>query len=261
MAAGPAPVGPAPFLSAGGVHECSDPIRSASGSNNPSESPLQAPFSCVPAVLTAVEATMSPARLRRYSRDTAGDKHHALRLYVWNARLCEEFYLPIQIAEVSIRNAINRPLTRGFSEAWFDNPSFTSQLIPKYQAEVQKVSSEQKFLRGRDFAPDHVVAALTFGFWVHLLTRRYEQILWQGGVFRSFPHMPKGRTREDAYEAIDQLRNFRNKVAHHYAIYDQRPAIEYKNLLQIVDMICPETSWLITQLANPAKVINSRPLL
>ena len=50
---------------------------------------------------------MSPARLDRFVPAARGDRNHALRLYIWNARLCEKFYLPIQLAEVTMRNAIH----------------------------------------------------------------------------------------------------------------------------------------------------------
>lgn len=36
---------------------------------------------------------------------------------------------------------------------------------------------------------------------------------------------------------------------------------EYQNLLELVALICPDTEWVIRQLANPARVISSRPAL
>jgi hypothetical protein len=214
----------------------------------------------VPVTIDAIEAAMSPARLARFSRGlTTADRHHSLRLFVWNARLCEEFYLPCQIAEVTIRNAIHSTISRRFSAMWFDNGSFTAQLVAKYRQEVERIVGAQRAIRRSSFTEDHVVAELTFGFWVHLLTARYDDLLWQGGVFRSFPHVPKGMTRQEVHDGVDRLRNFRNKVAHHFAIFDQAPLVEYRNLLELVRMVCPETEWLITQLSNPARVISAKP--
>jgi len=163
------------------------------------------------------------------------------------------------VAEVAIRNAIHNTIARRFSARWFDNVAFTAKLVEKYRDEVLRIAAAQKAIRRGAFTEDHVIAELTFGFWVHLLTARYDQLLWQGGVFRSFPHNPTQLDREGVYRRVNQLRNFSNKVAHHFAIFDQRPVSEFKNLMDLVDMICPETAWLIRQLANPARVISARP--
>lgn len=202
---------------------------------------------------------MSPARLRRFSGGTGGDSHRAFRQYVWNARLCEEFYLPLQIAEISVRNAIHQTLTRRFGVDWPTEAGFTAQLPDRYKAEVRKVVADERAAKGRGYTVDHVVAGLTFGFWVHLLTSRYDALLWQGGVKRSFQNIPKGTSREDVYVMVDRLRVFRNRVAHHFAIFDRRPMAEYQNLLELVGYICGETEWIIRQLSNPAKVIGNRP--
>jgi hypothetical protein len=201
---------------------------------------------------------MAPARLARFGRGITTDRHYCLRLYVWNARLCEEFYLPCQMAEVAVRNAIHSTLTRRFSTKWFDNAGFTSRLVVKYRDELQRVVGNQTKVRGVSLTEDHIVAELTFGFWVHLLTARYEDLLWQGGMFRSFPHAG-ALERQHVHDKVDQLRHFRNKVAHHFAIFDQRPVVENRNLMELVEMICPETAWLIRQLANPAKIISAKP--
>ena len=133
------------------------------------------------------------------------------------------------------------------------------QMVERYRLAVHDVAAAQRVLRGGSFTSDHVVQQLSLGFWAHMLTARYDQLLWQGGVFRSFPHVPKGVTREDVFLKVDQLRSFRNKVAHHFAIYDQQPSTEYRNLMELVGMICPETEWLIRELANPARVLQARP--
>lgn len=204
---------------------------------------------------------MSPARLVRFSSGAGADKHRAFRQYVWNARLCEEFYLPLQIAEISVRNAIHKTLTRRFGGDWPTNRGFVDQIPDRYKREVRKVVADERAARGAHYTVDHVVSGLTFGFWAHLLTASYDHLLWQGGVSRSFPHIPRGTTREQVYRKVDSLRAFRNKVAHHFAIYDRRPMAEYQNLLEIVGFVCPESEWVIRHLSNPAKVISARPRL
>lgn len=211
--------------------------------------------------MTNVERVISPARLGRFSGTVGGDKHKALRLYIWNSRLCEEFYLPIQIAEVSIRNSIHYTLTRRYTGQWYCNPAFVDMLTLKYKSELQRKVSERKQAKGNDFTVDHFVAGMTFGFWVNLLTSRYENLLWQQGMRRSFSSISNGTSRETVYQKVNQLRVFRNKVAHHYAIFDRRPAAEYQNIQDIVSWSCKDTLLLMKQVSNPSRVINMRPTI
>ena len=201
---------------------------------------------------------MSPSRLARYRGASQYDRYLALRLYVWNARLCEEFYLPLQMAEIAIRNTIHQTIMRRFGNQWFSDSRFTSQLTQKYQDELPRVAQQERDAHRGAFTVDHLVSGMTFGFWVHLLTARYENLLWQQGMKRSFPYIGN-LTRVDVHTSVDQLRTFRNRVAHHSAIFDRRPTAEYANLQTIVSWVCPETVWLIKQLSNPAKIIGNRP--
>jgi hypothetical protein len=59
---------------------------------------MQYLFSCLPNTYDGIEETLSHARLARYlpaARAANGDHHLALRLYIWNSRLCEAMYLPL----------------------------------------------------------------------------------------------------------------------------------------------------------------------
>jgi hypothetical protein len=184
---------------------------------------MQHPFSCIPDVLSAIETTVSPARLARFMPEAKGDKHLALRLLIWNARLCESFYIPTQFAEVAARNAIQQPVRRRFSATWYESAGFLNLLPPRLRDEIDRVVLEEKSVRGLTFTPDHVVAGLSFGFWLSLLTSRYDRQLWANGVRGSFPHLPRQHGRDDIYKALDKLRRFRNKIAHHSAIFDKSP--------------------------------------
>jgi hypothetical protein len=220
---------------------------------------MQYPFSLLPAVLAAVEATMSPARLERYVTAAAGDRHLALRLYVWNARLCEELYIPLQFTEIAIRNSINWRLCHLYSAQWFNERLFTSIIPDRHKRELADTVAEEQKRRGAAFQVDHVVAGMSFGFWQNLMGRRLSHNLWRSGVRSGFPHAPLGTKREDVYQRMDQMRTFRNAVMHHYAIFDKGPVAEYQNLRDLLSWICPQTLWLMSQLSNPAAVNQRRP--
>lgn len=195
----------------------------------------------------------------RFTPADTGCKHHALRMYVWNARLCEEFYIPLQTAEICVRNAISETLTRRFTRGWYASPTMNGFLTEKYRKELAEIVRREQQRKGAEFTVDHVVSGLSFGFWVHLITSRYDSHLWMQGVQRTFPHAPATLDREKAHEKIDQLRRFRNMVAHHYAIFDRGPLREYQNLEAVLGWVSPDSVWLIRQLSSPARVINTRP--
>jgi len=220
---------------------------------------MQHPFSCIPDVLSAIEATISPARLARFIHEAKGDKHLALRLLVWNARLCESFYIPTQFAEVSARNAIQRSVGLRFGATWYESAGFVNILPLRLQDELDRVVKEEKGARGITFTPDHVVAGLSFGFWLNLLTSRYDKQLWMNGMRRSFPHLPRQHRRDDVYKTLDQLRRFRNKIAHHSAIFDKNPRAEHANAIEIIGWICPQTQWLTSELSDVMRVLGRKP--
>lgn len=220
---------------------------------------MQHPFSCVPRTLLAIEAAISPARLARYLPEARGDKQRAVRLYVWNARLCEAFYLPLQLAEVCVRNAIHKTVERRFSASWFGQESFKAILPPRLAEELARVASETRKTMGPAHTADHVVAGLTFGFWLNLLTRSYVNHLWLNGLGQSFPRLPKSAGRQELYNCLDRMRMWRNKIAHHDTIFDRNPRAEIANILQIVDWVCADTHWFATELASVVQVLSRKP--
>jgi hypothetical protein len=220
---------------------------------------LQAPFSCTPDTIAEIEQALSPARIARFLPAAKGDVHLALRLYIWNARLCEELYLPLQTAEVLVRNAIAETLKRRYGRGWYSKPAVHALLPQQQQKELDALVRREQLDREILFSGDHVVAGLSFGFWVNWLTASYQHHIWQLGVQRSFPHAPAGTTRNDAHQRIDRLRRFRNLVMHHRAIFDRNPIAEHQNLVEVVSWVSPATRWLLNQLRSPARIVNSRP--
>ena len=220
---------------------------------------MQTPFSLVSAVITEIERVISPARLARFGRAVGGDRNRALRLYVWNARLCEELYLPLQLAEVAVRNGVHAALTSRFGPAWYASAAFTGQLTDRYRKELSDTVADEQQARGAGFTIDHVVGSMTFGFWVHMLTSRYDNQLWHNGMATAFPNIHPVVTRHIVHNKTDQLRRFRNRVFHHFAIFDRSPMAEWANLLKVLDWASQDAVWLVKELANPAAVNNAKP--
>ena len=180
-------------------------------------------------------------------------------MYVWNARLCEEFYIPLQFTEVALRNGIQRRLQQVFGADWYNNPKFKDAIPVRHKDDVVNVTSSEMAKRGRSFTADHVVAGLPFGFWQNLMGKSVAHILWKYNANSVFPNAPVGTKRETIFGMLEQLRKFRNNVMHHYAIFDKNPVTEYNNIRTLMHWMCPHTLWLISELANPAAVLARRP--
>ena len=64
--------------------------------------------------LAGLDATLSASRLKSYLKATNQDREMAIKMYLWNARMAKAFLFPLQVAEVTTRNAIHSSLSRLF---------------------------------------------------------------------------------------------------------------------------------------------------
>jgi len=124
-------------------------------------------------------ATLSEARFARYLAASNGREGDALALYVWNAKISQAFYLPIQIWEICLRNQMNRFLCWKYGGAWpYDEQRAVRQLQGKDKEKLIESRERQARNRGLPQATtDSIAADLTAGFWVGLLAHRYAQHL------------------------------------------------------------------------------------
>ncbi len=220
---------------------------------------MQPPFSCTATTFSALEGSLAAPRLARYLGESSGDKHLGLRLYVWNGYLCEAFYLPAQTAEVCVRNAIHKVLQEKHGANWYQRGSFLCTLPDRLRRELDDVIRDERGTHGTGMTSDHIVSGLSFGFWVHLLTKPYEGVFWPTRFGLAFPHKPNEVGRMDLYTRLDRLRIFRNRIAHHKPIFDKGPKAEYLNMLDLISWVCPDTRWFIGQISRVDQTIGMKP--
>jgi hypothetical protein len=220
---------------------------------------LQYPFSCTEPVYLAIESALSPARLARYMPAAGRDRNLALRTYVWNARLCEALYLPFQISEVCVRNAVHKGLEAQYGLEWHQRGAFTCTLPDRLGEELRKVIQDERAAHGLLMTNDHIVSGLSFGFWVHMFTTNYDSVLWPRRFNLCFPNKPGNISRADCHAKAERIRVMRNRVAHHKPVFDKRAVAEYNQALEMVSWICTETAWFVKTTARVNQVINQRP--
>ncbi len=216
------------------------------------ESPANASTSVTYA---ALRRGISENRLAAFSLDTDHDSVAAVSRYMWDLTLAASFVPTLHLLELTFRNAIYEGgvqstaglnLSFGTPHCWLDTTP--SLLMPREKLIVD----EAKQRRGaRRQTAGHLIAELSFGFWVRLCDAPYEHgrksgpSLWPG-VSRSFPGAPKQHRNRAAIRAeFGQLRDIRNRVAHHKPIWDQNPVELHERLRNGI-------AWLNPPLANAA---------
>ncbi|MES5097423.1 hypothetical protein ABUK73_04255 [Agrobacterium sp. BA1120] len=256
---GAAPLGLPPIFVRSRYAEGSDLFRSACDRNKAKHLLIQDPFSCTPLVYAEIENTLSRVRLSRYMPAAKNDPQFALRLYVWNVRLCECLYLPIQFTEVATRNAILKPVQKRFSAQWYQNPKFENILPPRLRDELREAVRKETRKHGVTLSGDHVVSALSLGFWVALMGKAYDKHLWHNGIKGSFPYAQKAIGRSQIHSMLEDMRKLRNDVMHHAALFDKTPQAKLADVMGLLALISHETEIYVKTLSTLNSVINQRP--
>lgn len=222
---------------------------------------MQDNWSCTPATRDGVFKVLSPARLGRYMPAANLDPNLALRLYIWNGQLHEAFVLPCQFAEIGIRNAIAAAVSYRFRRGGWHLPGGPLENLLFAEGKRLLTTARDKAVaeHGAAATVDHSIANLPFGFWTTLTTRRFKQHFWSKGIRWSFPHAPASTTVEDLSTRLVAIRDWRNRMAHHYALFDKGPTAEHDNILTVVGWISPELRWLTAQVSRVSAVIAARP--
>jgi abortive infection bacteriophage resistance protein len=197
--------------------------------------------------LVSAERTITKERLTRYLKATGHDLPRALQLYEHNVALSEALYGLLHGLEVAIRNVVHHTLAAGYrTPAWYDR----APLTPYWKDQVD----DAKRRAGAGATPGKIIAELTFGFWVELLSKRNKNHLWIGrGLKNAFPNT--NLDRSDIHDRLKTVQLLRNRIAHHEPVltsnerlYAGHNFITIPELLECVEWVCAATAhWMKTQ--------------
>jgi hypothetical protein len=203
-----------------------------------------------------LQRSVSATRLQRYTSIAAGDAAQALRLYMWNTALSEALYGPLQGLEITLRNKIHERLTSAYGTHWYDN----SRLQLRHTQQEQLGNAKQMLgNQGKPIEPARVLAELSFGFWVGLLSPKYETHLWRPHLRPLFANALPPFIRKDAHKALDEIRFLRNRIAHHEPILQRRLPEEHQLILTVIQWFCSETASWVGHHSRFAAVYAARP--
>jgi hypothetical protein len=200
-------------------------------------------------------------RFQRYLNARGGQHERAVGLYIWNARISAAFLEVLCHLEVLLRNAIDRqfsptPPAASLSilepQVWLCDPSIlTSESREKVNEAIARLQSEGKHpTRGR------VITSLSFGFWQALFSAVYED-LWRSTLFKAFPN-GSGARREIASLAGSIL-HFRNRIAHHEAIFFSDLKARHGQILRLARAIDGDAARYIEEVSSVEALLSGRP--
>ena len=184
--------------------------------------------------------TLSGARFEKYLVAAGGNQERAICIYMSNAKLSMSLYLGVQIWEVALRNRLNDFLCWKFGYDWpFEEVRALRSFNRTDERRVREVVKQQRRRRvAGTVTTNHIVANLSCGFWVSLLTSGYEiPFVWRNNrprIFRNNHQM----SRQDAAVKCASILELRNRICHHEPIFHLNLVERHQYLQALIAAMC-----------------------
>jgi len=178
---------------------------------------------------------MNSVLIHKYITEKRFSKYESLEQYEENLLLSKKYYIPLSILEVTLRNAINQHFEKFYGAGWLLNEASFLQKdhLSKIFDAKQKIKSRKETL-----LKEKLIAELSFGFWVNLFKSSYDSQMRIANLKQIFTNLPskdvKLINRNELFQIINHIRNFRNRIFHHEKIVNK---IEFQNIGTEIDEI------------------------
>jgi hypothetical protein len=106
----------------------------------------QVPYPYLQADLQAIRSSVSEPRFFTYLVKGGNHEEYAMALYLYNARVAKAFLFPLNVAEVTLRNAIDSILVTKFGTNWHLDPTFRNTVLTECQARSSCSDANVRFL-------------------------------------------------------------------------------------------------------------------
>lgn len=196
----------------------------------------------------------SPPRLAPYLAAAQLDGTHAVDRYLWNLQVSEAFYPALSCLEISLRNALDTQLRVRYGRPdWWE----AAPLDKLDEDMLRRVEDSARKRKGASLCADDVVAGLSFGFWVALLSRSYDRRLWVPALHKAFPHYHGDR--RTLHDNLDAMRRLRNRIVHHEPIYQRHLEADHAKVYRLLGYISPDAVTWLQQFDRVPAVLPRRP--
>ncbi|PZX13400.1 Abi family protein [Celeribacter halophilus] len=202
--------------------------------------------------------SLSERRLQRYA-PAAGDAGVAREdIYLWNCDLADAFQFALHMAEITCRNSIHSALLYK-GDRWFEDSTFRKLLDGPRLNDLDMALADERAQHAESFDTHHLVSALSFGFWEHLTTKRFKRYLFPKGFQKNFKHAPWKAELDELHDLIESVRRWRNRIAHHNAVFDKGPSAKYQDALTLISWSSPALETWVAGRCRVNQIINARP--
>ena len=176
--------------------------------------------------VTDLHLPLSQVRLETY-RPQDGSDLEMVTNYFWNIDLAEAMMPSLHAVELALRNSIHTAFSTHYgTEMWFyERDLLEPGQLGQFAQALGKVAKRPHPRAGR------LVAELTFGFWVTLLSAPYEHRICPDAT---------GLSRKQVADRFNAIRILRNRVFHYEAIWN-RPDLshDHTTILEAIRWISP----------------------
>ncbi|CCF83444.1 Abi family protein [Nitrolancea hollandica] len=183
---------------------------------------------------------VSSERLEAYRPIDGCDLEMVINYY-WNLCLCESLYPTLSAVEVALRNTIHTAISTQFGDHWFDN----QKIVLKDEHKNASKARDKLQKHRRPETPGRIVAELSFGFWVAMLNRPYEERIWSLNKYSllktAFPFATnKVRKQWLLRGRFFEINLLRNRVMHYEPVWNQPNLTQqHRNILEAIGWISP----------------------
>lgn len=208
----------------------------------------------------AVKTALSAARISTYEA-SSGANGDALQLYSWNAQVSGALLAPLHICEVVIRNAVSEVLSSVYGDRWPWSSSFEQSLPDP----ARGYSPRKDLFNARRSAATtgKVIPELKFVFWQKMFTSRHDNRLWNSHLAVALPHLDHtqgvGALRQLVYTHLEQVRELRNRIAHHEPIFARNLGGDYQKVSELVSYRCALTAAWMHGSQQATTIIAAKP--
>ncbi len=196
------------------------------------------------------ESAFSQPRLGRFLIAAKGRQIDAIELYRLNIELSKSLFGVLSIFETVLRNKIDQHYRRLFADnEWlknqcglkgiFSHPSFSRR---GFETRTRILTTIAQL--GKNYTHDRLIAELNFGFWTYMFAPIQFRVGGQG-LHKIYVNRPKGTSQSLLFNELDEVRNLRNRIAHHEPIcFSRNHKIETSHTERTYSYILRHTDWL-----------------
>ena len=219
--------------------------------------PRQQPINAQ-APVAALSEIISPLRLGTYLNAAGHDAQRALQIYLWNAKIGAAFHIPIQAVEVGLRNRVADGLASAFGPDWWSDPAYLGLIGGKRGTDIEVVKTRLSS-KGKPLVTGQIIAGLSFGFWIAMLHRRFNQHVWSSHLRTSFPHLPPAVSLNQVHQRAGEIADLRNRIWHHEPIFRRNLTDDYSRCMLVLGWLCPSKRLWIKPHCRVPLVMREKP--